>query len=467
MKKRTQKIGLIVLISFIAFTSFAQTNYYGVSGNMVTGDFDNDGLKDDIAAFNTTKESPALTLWVNHNGWVNEQEASCILPFDYLSAKSLNEKIVAGDFDNDGFMDDIASIYEVGHNQTSLTVWINNDQSFTPQRWWFGGDFDANQISQSLVVGDFDQDGFVDDIAAFYNYEQLKTKVFVWLSDGSKFAWPGTWWVGNDFNAARIQGTLVSGDFDQDGFHDDLAALYNYSDNFCKAFVWTSQNRKFNWPYTWFAEADFAVGKAKGNVVSGDFDGNGFVDNIAALFQNEEQSSSILVFKRNKKGFDQPETWWYGQEEALTANTRLVVGDFNNNSSLNQIAGLLINESEASLTTWTAENSLFTTPENIWQGIALSADDCVKDGGCLPDNLSEQFKVYPNPNNGVFSIEIPPCNNEWVNITVFNVLGSQVYNAQSQSGIILPITLNELKTGSYTVQISSSEFTLNKSLIIE
>jgi hypothetical protein len=35
----------------------------------------------------------------------------------------LNEKIVAGDFDHDGFMDDLAGIYSIGVDKTSFTVW--------------------------------------------------------------------------------------------------------------------------------------------------------------------------------------------------------------------------------------------------------------------------------------------------------------------------------------------------------
>lgn len=467
MKKTTQLTLLFLLLPVFAINSFAQTNYFGVSGNMVAGDFDNDGLLDDIAAFNTSGELPVLNLWTNQNAWVDEREANFQLPFDFLSAKSLNAKIVSGDFDNDGYRDDIAAIYEVGHNQTSITVWINNDQIFTPQRWWYGGDFDANQVNQTVVVGDFDRDGFVDDIAAFYDYEQKRTKLYVWHSNGSKFNWPGTWWVGNDFNATRIQGTLVAGDFDQDGFQDDITALYDYSDDFCKAFVWTTQGNKFNWPYTWFAQADFAAGKAKGNVVSGDFDGNGFVDNVAALFAHDENSSSVMVFQRDKKGFAAPETWWYGSDEALSANTRLVAGDFNNNVRMHQFTGLIIDQNDARLTTWTAENNYFSNTEVIWQGLALSAEECETNGSCLPNELVQQVNLFPNPNKGSFQIEVPASADAQLALTVYNMLGAVVFETQTASGRALPLELNNLKSGSYLIQLIGAGVNVNQQFMVE
>ncbi len=467
MKSTLLKSTLFIATVALSLNSYSQINYYGVTGNMVAGDFDQDGLLDDIAAFNTADEIPTLTLWTSENSKMQEQEAYCQLSFDFLGASSLNAKIVAGDFDNDGFIDDIASIYEIGIDKTSVTVWLNNEGQFTPKRWWYGADFDANQTYQTLVSGDFDNDGFVDDIAAFYNYDMKATKVYVWLSDNKQFGWPGTWWIGKDFDATRIQGTIVSGDFDQDGFKDDLAALYDYSDGFCKAFVWTTNKNKFNWPYTWFAQSGFEAEKLKGNLIAGDFDQNGFDDNLAALYQNDENSSSILVFKRNKAGFDQPETWWYGANEAITANMRLVTTDLNNNSQNDQFTGLTISGTTASLTTWTAEDNQFTLPEEVWQGIALSLEDCNKNGGCITNELSGGITVYPNPNNGQFTIEIPKGKDDLISITVYNVLGSQVLSLQAQTGQIMPIDMSNLKTGSYVIQMTGNEMNLKQNVIIQ
>ncbi|MDA3892170.1 MAG: T9SS type A sorting domain-containing protein [Salinivirgaceae bacterium] len=467
MKKFTLLTLAIACLQIVSFHGFSQINYHGVSGNMISGDFDNDGLKDDIAAFNTSGDLPVLQLWTSDNGWVNEQEAKCRLPFDYLEAKSLNSKIVSGDFDNDGFHDDIAAIYEIELNKTCITVWTYNDGEFIPQRWWFGGDFDASQVGQTIVAGDFDRDGFIDDIAAFYDYEQKRTKVFVWKSDGNKFTWPGTWWVGNDFNSTRIQGTMVAGDFNHDGYHDDIAALYNYIDDYTKIFVWTTNKNKFNWPYTWFAMENFAAGKAKNNVIAGDFNNNGFVDNIAALYSNDEYASSILVFERNNRGFNQPDIWWYGNDEANTHRMRLVSADFNSNNLNDQITGLSIIDNDASLATWTAENRSFTLPEKSWEDITLDIEDCNENGGCLSSIKTGDFNLYPNPNKGKFTIDVPKAKDDNLNIVVYNVLGSQVLNLKAKPGIALAIELQEFKSGTYMLIITGRDFTMNESFVVE
>lgn len=460
---------LIPVLLILSLSVSSQTNYLGYSGNMVSGDFDHDGFIDDIAAFNTASEIPTFTMWIANQGWIEEKEAHCFLPFDFLSTKSLQNKIVSGDFDNDGYIDDIASIYEIGLNKTSITVWTNNNDKLTPKQWWYGPDFDANQTSQTLVSGDFDNDGFVDDIAAFYDYEQLRTKIFVWKSDGKKFAWPGTWWIGNDFNATKVQGTLVAGDFDHDGYKDDIAALYNYIDGYCKAFVWNSTKNKFNWPYTWFKQANFYVDNIKGNVVAGDFNQNGFEDNIAAMYKDDENNSSVLVFERGKKGFNSPEIWWYGNNEATLLNNRLIAIDVNENKINDQFTGLSVEKTEATLRTWTAANRQFETPTNNWQGLALSANqNSAQNSAADASNVQlNAFDIYPNPSHGTFTITVPKSNEPNVQIAIYNMLGNLIFTQQATSGQQLLLNFDDWNKGTYMIQISGNETNLKKSLIIE
>jgi hypothetical protein len=309
----------------------------------------------------------------------------------------------------------------------------------------YGGDFNADMVTNTLVSGDFDRDGFIDDVVGFYNYDETHTKAFVWKSDGKKFGWPGTWWIGGDFDATRIQSTLVTGDFDHDGFMDDIAGLYNYASNRCKIFVWESQTNRFEWPYTWYNKDNFKVENIKGSVVAGDFNNNGYKDDIAALYRVDELSTKIIVWQLNGRGFNEPETWWYGAEEGTTTRDRIITIDANNNLANDQISGLSVNENESTWLTWTAINHSFTLPEtqtfeNKLLGINKNKDNNIS----KTSNLS--ISVYPNPASDFCFVTIPDCRKD-ATLEIFNMTGSVVYQTAGQPGSTLQINLQDLAPG--------------------
>lgn len=457
----------LTLIAVTATVAMGQVNYTATNHNYISGDFDNDGSIDDIITLNTENEKPSLLLWTSENNSMTEKNADYELPFDMLTAEKLDGKLVAGDFDNDGFMDDFAAIYEIGHNQTSITVWLNNKGKFTPSQWWYGGDFDANQTIHTVVSGDFDNDGFHDDIAAFYDYLNNTTKVFVWKSAKDKFQWPGTWWVGNDFNSSRIQGTMVAGDFDHDGFVDDIAGIYDYADNYTKIFVWTTAENKFRWPYTWYQQADFAASNIKGNVVAGDFNHNGYVDNIAAFYKKDESASEIMVWEKQGRSLN-VSSWWYGYNEAKLLQNRLVSIDTDGNGTLDEIVGMKVEKQDAQLMTWKAENKVFTLPQPQWKGMALNVDeDCEEDGKCLSGEMAQNIALYPNPTNGNFNVEVPQTNDEELQVIIYNLLGSKIQQLMATPGEKLNFDLTRFDKGTYLVQIVGKEIQIRQNVIVE
>ncbi len=466
MKNFTRILLLLVTIVF-NHNVFAQSDYSGYSNNLVSVDFDNNGIVDDLVGINSISSDNTLTLWKNNNNTFSETRISIPIPENLIDMERIKGKLVSGDFDNDGFIDDIAAIYEIGLNKTSITVWTNQKGKLTASQWWYGGDFDANQISKTLVSGDFDNDGFIDDIAAFYDYQNDKTKVFVWKSDSQKFNWPGTWWIGNDFNSANIQGKMLVGDFDHDGFVDDIAALYDYADEYCKIFVWPSTGNGFTWPQTWYQQANFNAININGNVIAGDFNKNGFIDNIAAFYKNNEQQSEVLVWEKYDNKFNAPTTWWYGNDEAVATNNRLVAFDSDGNGVVDQFTGLYLKESIATLTTWTANNNQFETPEEKWKGIALSNLSCEKDGSCLPNSQNKEFSVYPNPAHDSFTISIPDIDDTDTYAYIYSSLGNIVYQSKVEGGTLLNIDLKDLNTGNYFIHVQSNKLNYREKLIIE
>ena len=352
-----KRIHLLLIVLLVPAFIFAQKveNNEQITKNYTIGDFNSDGYTDDVAFF--TQENNVATVEIfNSTGssfYKNQIKSWASNEFNMTKT---NGKIVSGDFDNDGFYDDIAAICEVGIDQTKIFVWINNEGIFEKQIWWFGPDFNANQVFNTIVSGGFDNDGFVDDIAAFYDYQDYTTKIFVWKSDSEKFSWPATMWYGGDFDASRIQGTLVSGDFDKDGFVDDVAAFYNYTDKATKVFVWQSDKRNFAWPRTAYYNGNYDINKLENNIVSGDFDRDGFVNDLVTFEMTERNEALARLWTMQNFKLIKGET--LGVFE--TSQNVMLAGDFNKDNAIAEI----LNVNASALKVFRTEKDYVYYPEN-------------------------------------------------------------------------------------------------------
>lgn len=104
----------------------------------------------------------------------------------------------------------------------------------------------------------------------------------------------------------------------------------------------------------------------------------------------------------------------------------------------------------------------------------VDSKGCIKDEEftVIPRNVPEEkfisnFKVFPNPSKGIFTIEAKELK-EVVQIEVFNMAGQKVYfnklsfiEAQS-----LPIDLNFLPPGNYQLNISNKNLSTSEQLVI-
>ena len=97
--------------------------------------------------------------------------------------------------------------------------------------------------------------------------------------------------------------------------------------------------------------------------------------------------------------------------------------------------------------------------------IRLSFDPSLAEGGGSggPTDINEEFlsdfSVYPNPNNGVFSLEIETKNNADILVSVSNVIGQEVYNRQlsNVSQFKDEIDISTLQTGIYVLRLYDNE----------
>lgn len=283
---------------------YAQAYQENVANRFVSGDFNGDGYDDTacIAGYNAnhTQIRVSLSSGTQTSAWK--------LWYDSMifNANVTTGRVVAGDFNGDD-KDDIAVMYDYSAqtaNKCAIFVFISNGSSFGtgPEKWFETTSFNANKVTGRFVAGDFNGDG-KDDIAAMYDYSAEvtnKSTIFVFVSDGTSFgSWPQIWFTSTAFPATKTTDRFTAGDFNGDGY-DDIAVLYDYSAqtaNKSTMFVFVSDGTSFGaWPQTWFTSTAFPAGKTTGRFTAGDYNGDG-KDDVALMYNyNSGTTYSGTIF---------------------------------------------------------------------------------------------------------------------------------------------------------------------------
>lgn len=262
-----------------------------VSDRITTGDYNGDG-KDEVAAFyDYGSGQTKIHMFSNSNGTLVDST-----PYDSLignfDALSISGKVVSGDFNGDG-IDEILTLYNYGNSGAKLFKFSynNSTKKFTYDVVWSATSFNWNSV-KGMVSGDYNGDG-KDEVLMFYDYGNRYTGMFELKmgSDGKftdRYAWESL-----TFDANATKGKIVAGDFDGDK-RDEVAMFYDYGNGTTKIWSLKNTNNVYSASET-FDAPSFDASKITGKVVSTRY-GNGKKDKIIALYDYSYLNNETGLF---------------------------------------------------------------------------------------------------------------------------------------------------------------------------
>jgi len=223
----------------------------------ISADFDGDNDQDVVGAqaFNNGD----VSVWLNQNGagtsWTEYQV--------HNGSQNATTSVYPGDFDSDGDMDILGCSY----NQYKLYWWENTNGAGTS---WETHEIMTFWHPRFAFAGDFNGDGFCD--AAFAG----QGTIFILLNDNGM----GTEWTYHSVDSFTATATSVHGaDQDNDGDMDLFGSEY-----YAGGFVTFYENIG-NSGTTWATHQISNQFGGAYTVRTGDFDGNGTQDPVAAAYE--------------------------------------------------------------------------------------------------------------------------------------------------------------------------------------
>ena len=304
----------------------------GVGSRSVSGDFNGDGKDDYATLYDMGKGKMQIHAFLSTGTKFSEEIWHEQMQEGWYHAASVSGRVVAGDFNGDGLCD-IATMYDYGNGRTQWHVFLSTGSSFKSwQNWREQTQYPPGQMTDKVIAGDFNGDG-KDDIATIYYYNSdglNEVRAHVWLSDGTKFGGFHTWMTNKQYDGFLANGRVGAGDFNGDG-KDDICAIYDYGNNI-KVHVWQSTGSGFTGWSDWKTSTQYDARRITGRFAAGDFNGDG-KDDVAAMYDYGNGTAKIHTFLSQGSSFTNWMTWWeethIGYYHANQVSGRFVAGDFN------------------------------------------------------------------------------------------------------------------------------------------
>ncbi|MFH1236203.1 MAG: peptidoglycan DD-metalloendopeptidase family protein [Parcubacteria group bacterium] len=342
------------------------------------------------AYFAPYHDADAIQGWGGMNYPINVSD-----PPPPLSPADNSMAMMAGDFDNDGTVNDLACIYDYEGSECRIHTWCSNGSSFVYSDaigWWRYVSGYPSENVRHAVAGDFDDDGYKDDVAALYDYGlqangKYRSCWHVWLGTGSSFVYQGVgpgWWIIDGYDANRVI-DAVAGDFDEDG-DDDIATIYDYDSDTCAIHVWLSTGSSFAYegPQGWYYLASGYPSQNVKFMVSGDWDNDGD-DDVSTFYDYGWTGSAyrtrIHTWLSDGTEFDYQGGggWWTYDGFNMDMVTQVFAGDFNADSKTDVAAlydyGWIPAQQkyQSKIHVWFSTGSAFTYQSTWWNVYGYNA----------------------------------------------------------------------------------------------
>jgi len=217
-----------------------------------------------------------------------------------LASTTTKDSLVVGDFDNDGKDDDVlqaSGVSGIGWrvSMNGNTAWQTINGSTTTK--------------STLMVGDFNQDGHMDDVM-----QATGLSAYGWrVSIGGNTAWQSL------KASTTTMGSLLLGDFDSDGYVDDVMQASGISGiGWRVSYNGTSAWQPFNTSMT----------ITKDSLMVGDFDNDGDLDDI---FYTSGVYGTGWKVSLNGTGA------WQSLKDSTATQSTLLLGDFDSDGYVDDV----------------------------------------------------------------------------------------------------------------------------------
>ena len=187
-----------------------------------------------------------------------------------------------------------------------------------------------------------------------------------------------------------------------------------------------------------------------------------YIDDLIIEIIHPDGTTSVNVWDRDCAGQNDLEITFADGNPAIVC-AEPTVGDYAPTNPLSAFSGL------SSMGNWT-----ISITDNYNQDLGTlndwSIEVCSDPTASIEESDFDVFSIFPNPNNGEFTIKLNSSTDEDVSVEIYDIRGRSVYSksfANTSSDFNQTINLNAIESGMYLVKVNDGDKEAIKKILIE